>query len=107
MDRWGGLRGYDCMSQPVAVGGAQFAANKPLVSALSLALSIELIVSLRTTLQGKGVRLVAQDDTAEIRPLSLVLNRDHEFAIIRAGERPTWCDARVRFRPTRFGSLPP
>ena len=42
-----------------------------------------------------GQQPVAQYDAAEIRPLALVLNRDHEFAIIGAGERPLRRDARV------------
>ena len=42
---WGGdLRGYDYLTEPVAVGGAQFAANKLLLLALSLAFSAALIV---------------------------------------------------------------
>ena len=51
---WGGdLRGYDFHSEPVAIGGAQFAANKLLLLALALAISAALIVVLRTTLYGK------------------------------------------------------
>ena len=35
---WGGeLRGYDWMAEPVAIGGARFAANKLLLLALALA----------------------------------------------------------------------
>jgi branched-chain amino acid transport system permease protein len=61
---WGGdLRGYDFMTDPVHVGGAQFAANKLLLLALSLAFSIALIVLLRQTLLGKGVRALMQSPT--------------------------------------------
>jgi branched-chain amino acid transport system permease protein len=61
---WGGdLRGYDYLTQPVAFGGAQFAANKLLLLALALAFSIALIVVLRTTLIGKGVRALMQSPT--------------------------------------------
>jgi branched-chain amino acid transport system permease protein len=61
---WGGdLRGYDYLTQPVAFGGAQFAANKLLLLALALAFSIALIVVLRTTLLGKGVRALMQSPT--------------------------------------------
>jgi branched-chain amino acid transport system permease protein len=58
---WGGeLRGYDFLTEPVAAGGAQFAANKLLVLALALAFSGALIVLLRMTLLGKGVRALMQ-----------------------------------------------
>jgi branched-chain amino acid transport system permease protein len=61
---WGGdLRGYDYLTQPVAIGGARFAANKQVLLALSLAFSIALIVLLRTTLLGKGVRALMQSPT--------------------------------------------
>jgi branched-chain amino acid transport system permease protein len=61
---WGGdLRGYDYLTQPVAFGDAQFAANKLLLLALALAFSIALIVVLRTTLLGKGVRALMQSPT--------------------------------------------
>jgi branched-chain amino acid transport system permease protein len=61
---WGGdLRGYDYLTQPVAIGGARFAANKLVLLALSLAFSIALIVLLRTTLLGKGVRALMQSPT--------------------------------------------
>jgi len=58
---WGGdLRGYDFLTEPLAVGGAQFAANKLLVLALALAFSGALIVLFRMTLLGKGVRALMQ-----------------------------------------------
>jgi branched-chain amino acid transport system permease protein len=61
---WGGeLRGYDYLTDPVHVGGSQFAANKLLVLALSLLFAGALIVLLRTTLLGKGVRALMQSPT--------------------------------------------
>jgi len=61
---WGGdLRGYDFLAEPVAIGGAQFAANKLLLIAMALLFSAALIVVLRTTLLGKGVRALLQAPT--------------------------------------------
>jgi branched-chain amino acid transport system permease protein len=61
---WGGdLRGYEFWTEPVHVGGSQFAANKLLLLALSLAFSVALIVLLRLTLLGKGVRALMQSPT--------------------------------------------
>jgi branched-chain amino acid transport system permease protein len=61
---WGGdLRGYDYLTEPVKFGGAQFAANKLLVFALALAFAGAMIVLLRTTLLGKGVRALMQSPT--------------------------------------------
>lgn len=58
---WGGdLRGYDYLTEPVKFGGAQFAANKLVVFALALAFAAAMIVLLRTTLLGKGVRALMQ-----------------------------------------------
>jgi branched-chain amino acid transport system permease protein len=58
---WGGdLRGYDYLTGPVKFGGAQFAANKLLVFVLALAFAAALIVLLRRTLLGKGVRALMQ-----------------------------------------------
>ena len=58
---WGGeLRGYDWRTEPVHVGGAQFAANKLIVFALALAIAAALIMLLRLTLLGKGVRALMQ-----------------------------------------------
>jgi branched-chain amino acid transport system permease protein len=58
---WGGdLRGYDYLTSPVAIGGAQFAANKLLVFGLALVFSVALIALLRLTLLGKGVRALMQ-----------------------------------------------
>jgi branched-chain amino acid transport system permease protein len=61
---WGGdLRGYDFLADPVKLGGAQFAGNKLLLLALALAFSATLIVVLRKTLYGKGVRALMQSPT--------------------------------------------
>jgi len=61
---WGGdLRGYDYLTDPVAFGGAQFAGNKLLLFVLALAFSAALIVVLRKTLYGKGVRALMQSPT--------------------------------------------
>ncbi len=61
---WGGdLRGYDYLAEPVKFGGAQFAANKLLLFVLALAISAALIVVLRKTLYGKGVRALMQSPT--------------------------------------------
>lgn len=58
---WGGeLRGYDFMTDPVAIGGAQFAGNKLLVFAMALVFSLGLMMILRKTLLGKGVRALMQ-----------------------------------------------
>ena len=76
---WGGeLRGYDYLTDPVSVGGAQFAANKLLLAAVALAVSVALIVVLRRSLLGKGVRALMQSpvgaqlvgiDTERLHPL--------------------------------------
>jgi len=76
---WGAdLRGYDYRSGPVAIGGAQFAANKLLLFVLALAISGALIALLRLTLLGKAVRALMQSptgaqlvgiDTARLHPL--------------------------------------
>lgn len=76
---WGGeLRGYDYLTEPVSVGGSQFAGNKLLLLGVSLAASAALIVLLRKTLLGKGVRALMQSpvgaqlvgiDTERLHPL--------------------------------------
>jgi len=76
---WGGdLRGYDYLTEPVAIAGTQFAANKLLVFALALVFSGALILLLRMTLLGKGVRALMQSpvgaqlvgiDTKRLHPL--------------------------------------
>lgn len=77
--QWGGdLRGYDYLTEPVKLGGAQFAANKLLVLGLALLFSGALIVLMRLTLLGKGVRALMQSavgaqlmgiDTKTLHPL--------------------------------------
>jgi branched-chain amino acid transport system permease protein len=58
---WGGeLRGYDYMAEPVVMGQAQFAGNKLVVFAMALVFSLGLMVMLRKTLLGKGVRALMQ-----------------------------------------------
>ena len=58
---WGGdLRGYDFMTEPARLGGMQFAGNKLLVFGLALAFCGGMIVLLRMTLLGKGVRALMQ-----------------------------------------------
>ena len=76
---WGGeLRGYDFMTAPVALGGAQFAGNKLLVAGLALVASAILIAVLRLTMLGKAVRALMQSpvgaqlvgiDTRTLHPL--------------------------------------
>lgn len=76
---WGGdLRGYDYLTTPVAVGGAQFAGNKLLVFGVALLLALALMAVLRMTLLGKGVRALMQSpvgaqlvgiDTKRLHPL--------------------------------------
>lgn len=61
---WGGdLRGYDYLTDPVKFGAVQFAGNKLLVFGLALLFSGVLIVLLRMTLLGKGVRALMQSPT--------------------------------------------
>jgi branched-chain amino acid transport system permease protein len=61
---WGAdLRGYDYLTGAVEVGGARFAGNKLLLLALALLISAALIVFLRRTLVGKGVRALMQSPT--------------------------------------------
>ena len=76
---WGGeLRGYDYLTEPVAFGGARFAANRLVLLGVALAVGIAFIVVLRTTLLGKGVRALMQSpvgaqlvgiDTRRLHPL--------------------------------------
>ncbi len=76
---WGGdLRGYDYLTEPVKFGEVQFAANKLLVFFLALVFSGALIVLMRMTLLGKGVRALMQSpigaqlmgiDTKRLHPL--------------------------------------
>ena len=60
---YGPETGYDFLTEPVAIGSAQFAANKLLLLALALAFSAALIVTLKKTLYGKGVRALMQSPT--------------------------------------------
>jgi len=61
---WGAdLRGYDYLTSPVQLGGAQFAGNKLLLLLLSLTFSAGLILLLKQTLLGKGVRALMQSPT--------------------------------------------
>ncbi len=58
---WGGdLRGYDFMTEPVKFGNAQFAGNKLVVFGLALLFCGAMIVLLRQTMLGKGVRALMQ-----------------------------------------------
>ena len=64
---WGAdLRGYDYLTAPIKLGGeggAQFAGNKLLLLGLSLLFSVGLILLLKQTLLGKGVRALMQSPT--------------------------------------------
>jgi branched-chain amino acid transport system permease protein len=61
---WGGdLRGYDYLTEPLKFGGMQFAANKLLIFGLALVFAGALIVLMRQTLLGKGVRALMQSST--------------------------------------------
>ena len=69
---------FSILASPVAIGQAQFAGNKLLVFGLALLFSGALIVLLRTTLLGKGVRALMQSqvgaqlvgiDTHRLHPL--------------------------------------
>ena len=76
---WGGeLRGYDYLTDPVKIGGAQFAGNKLLVLLMALLFAAALVALLRFTLLGKGVRALMQSpvgaqlvgiDTERLHPL--------------------------------------
>ena len=76
---WGGdLQGYDYLADPAKLGEVQFAGNKLLVFGLALLFSGALIVLLRYTLLGKGVRALMQSpmgaqlvgiDTHRLHPL--------------------------------------
>jgi len=72
------LRGYEYLGNPVAIGNAQFAANKLVVFGLALAISAALILLLKKTMLGKGVRALMQSevgaqligiDTRRLHPL--------------------------------------
>jgi branched-chain amino acid transport system permease protein len=61
---WGAdLRGYEYLAQPVEIGGARFGANRVVVFAFALAVSLVLLAVLRFTLLGKAVRAMMQSPT--------------------------------------------
>lgn len=76
---WGAdLRGYEYLPQPVEIAGARFGANRVVVFAFALALSLLLVGLLRFTLLGTAVRAMMQSptgaqlvgiDTAVLHPL--------------------------------------
>lgn len=77
--QWGGeMRGYDYLTDPVKLGEVQFASNKLLIFFLALVFSGALMVLMRMTLLGKGVRALMQSpvgaqlmgiDTKRLHPL--------------------------------------
>jgi branched-chain amino acid transport system permease protein len=61
---WGAdLRGYEYLAHPVQVGATQLGANRLVVFAFALAVSLLLLVLLRFTLFGKAVRAMMQSPT--------------------------------------------
>jgi branched-chain amino acid transport system permease protein len=61
---WGAdLRGYEYLARPVEIAGARFGANRVVVFAFALALSLVLLALLRFTLLGKAVRAMMQSPT--------------------------------------------
>jgi branched-chain amino acid transport system permease protein len=61
---WGAdLRGYTFLGEPVAVGGVRLMANRLIVFAFAVALSLALLAVLRFTLVGKAVRAMMQSPT--------------------------------------------
>jgi branched-chain amino acid transport system permease protein len=61
---WGAdLRGYEYLAQPVEIAGARFGANRVVVFAFALALSLVLLALLRFTLLGKAIRAMMQSPT--------------------------------------------
>ena len=76
---WGAdLRGYEYLAQPVEIAGARFGANRVVVFAFALAVSLVLLALLRFTLLGKAVRAMMQSaigaqlvgiDTAVLHPV--------------------------------------
>jgi len=64
---WGAdLRGYPYLTGTVTVAGVGFTANRLVAFAAALALSLSLIVLLRTTLTGKAVRAMMQSPTGAL-----------------------------------------
>jgi branched-chain amino acid transport system permease protein len=76
---WGAdLRGYEYLAQPVEIAGARFGANRVVVFAFAVAISLVLLAILRFTLLGKAVRAMMQSpagaqlvgiDTAVLHPV--------------------------------------
>jgi len=61
---WGAdLRGYEYLAQPVEIAGARFGANRIVVFAFAVGLSLVLLAVLRFTLFGKAVRAMMQSPT--------------------------------------------
>ena len=61
---WGAdLRGYEYLARAVEIGGARFAANRLVVFAVAVALTLVLLAVLRFTLLGKAVRAMMQSPT--------------------------------------------
>jgi branched-chain amino acid transport system permease protein len=61
---WGAdLRGYEYLAQPVEIAGARFGANRVVVFAFAVLISLALLAVLRFTLFGKAVRAMMQSPT--------------------------------------------
>lgn len=61
---WGAdLRGYEYLAQPVEIGATRLGANRLVVFLFALAVSLLLLVLLRSTLFGKAVRAMMQSPT--------------------------------------------
>ena len=61
---WGAdLRGYEYLARPLEIAGARFGANRLLVFAVAVLLSVLLLGVLRFTLFGKAVRAMMQSPT--------------------------------------------
>jgi branched-chain amino acid transport system permease protein len=61
---WGAdLRGYEYLARPVEIAGARFGANRLVVFAFAVGLSLVLLAILRFTLFGKAVRAMMQSPT--------------------------------------------
>src|SRR5262245_9163497 len=61
---WGAdLRAYEYLARPVEIAGARFGANRLLVFAFAVGVSVVLLALLRFTLFGKAVRAMMQSPT--------------------------------------------
>jgi branched-chain amino acid transport system permease protein len=61
---WGAdLRGYEYLAQPVSLAGTRLGANRIVVFAFALGVSLLLVALLRFTLLGKAVRAMMQSPT--------------------------------------------